>query len=148
MIRNATPDDSDAIRRLQTYLSEPTPCLLEGVGDAIVSTNARDEPVGYLLAVAGDGAHVAELVVAPAYRREGRARRLVETLLANVDGPVTVATEPDNEAALSLYRGLGFEVTAEKPDYYESGPGLLLVHANDRGPGREPRPGDGGDDRV
>jgi len=144
VIRNGKPDDSDAIRRLQTHLSEPTPCLLEGVGDVLVSTNARDEPVGYLLAVVGDGAHVVELVVAPAHRREGRARRLVETLLANVDGPVTVATEPDNEAALSLYRGLGFEVTEEKPDYYESGPGLLLTHENGRATG----PGADGADSV
>jgi ribosomal protein S18 acetylase RimI-like enzyme len=137
VIRNGSPDDRDAIRRLQTHLSEPTPCLLEGVGDVLVSTNASGDPVGYLLAVAGDGAHVVELVVAPAYRREGRARRLVEVLLDSVDGRVTVATEPDNEAALSLYRSLGFEVREERADYYESGPGLLLAHANgsDR-PGR------------
>lgn len=127
MIRNATPADRPTILRLQSSLPESTPCLLDGVGTVLVSVDETDTPVGYLLAVVGDGAHVAELVVAPDHRREGRATRLLRTLLENVDGRVTVATTPDNDAAIELYRSLGFEVVERRPDYYESGPGLLLA---------------------
>ncbi|MFB6154674.1 MAG: GNAT family N-acetyltransferase [Haloferacaceae archaeon] len=131
MIRNATPADRPVLRSLQAYLPEATPCLLDGVGQVLVSVDATDTPVGYLLAVAGDGAHVVELVVAPDHRREGRATGLLCALLDAVDGPVTVATAPDNEAALSLYRSLGFSVVEELPDYYDSGPALLLSTSPD-----------------
>ena len=127
MIRDATPEDRPAVLRLQSLLPESTPCLLDGVGTVVVSVDETDTPVGYLLAVVADGAHVAELVVDPDHRREGRASDLLSTLLANVDGRVTVATTPDNYAALSLYRSLGFEVLEERPDYYESAPALLLA---------------------
>ncbi|MFB6303588.1 MAG: GNAT family N-acetyltransferase [Haloferacaceae archaeon] len=74
-----------------------------------------------------DGAHLAELVVAPDHRREGRASELLDGLIAATDGPVTVAVAPENEAALSLYRGRGFERVERREDYFASGPALWLV---------------------
>lgn len=76
---------------------------------------------------AGRGAHLAELAVAPGFRREGRATALLDRLLAVADGPVTVAVRPDNDPALALYRSRGFERAERRPDYFESGPALWLV---------------------
>ncbi|MFB6302972.1 MAG: GNAT family N-acetyltransferase [Haloferacaceae archaeon] len=75
----------------------------------------------------GRGAHLAELVVAPGCRREGRATALLDRFLAVADGPVTVAVEPDNDPALALYRSRGFERVGRREDYFETGPALWLV---------------------
>ena len=73
------------------------------------------------------GAHLAELAGAPGFRRQGRATRLVERLLAETDGPVSVAVAPENEAARDLYRSLGFERVERRADYFPSGPADWLV---------------------
>lgn len=136
MIRRADAADLPALRVLQGELPERSSDLLEygvAVGDVLVSTaggdrDAADRPVGYLLPVRGDGIHVAELVVDPDFRREGRASALLSALLKSVasGAPVTLAVAPDNGAALALYRSRGFEVAEERPDYFASGPALLL----------------------
>lgn len=73
------------------------------------------------------GAHLAELVIAPGFRREGRARTLLDRLFAATDGPITVAVAPENEAARGLYRSAGFERIGRREEYFASGPALWLV---------------------
>lgn len=84
-------------------------------------------PVGYLLPVSGAEVHVAELVVAPESRREGRATALLRVLFDSLAAgtPVTLAVDPDNRAALALYRSVGFAVTDRREGYFDSGPALL-----------------------
>lgn len=136
MIREAVAADAAALARLQSSLPEPTPGLLDGaLADAtltptaaLVSTDVDDDPVGYLLAVPGDGTtHVAELVVAPDYRREGRARALLAACAARTDdsAALTVTVASDNEAAQSLYRACGFERVERLPDFFDGGAGIL-----------------------
>jgi ribosomal-protein-alanine N-acetyltransferase len=134
VIRPATPADAAVLARLQTHLAEPSPALLDAwSSDAVpspatvlVSTAAADRPVGYLLAVPGDGAaYVAELVVAPDHRREGRARALLSTYVAGVEGSVTVTVDPENEAARSLYRDCEFERAGRLPDFFDDGDAVL-----------------------
>lgn len=156
-VRPARPADEHAIRRLQRHLAEPTPALVPyalSAGDALVSpAPANGALAGYLLAVVGDGpvtdasgatgaananadasvrtggAHVAELAVAPAHRREGRASALLDRLLADLapGERVTLAVAPDNRAARALYDRAGFERVARDPDYFEDGPALVLA---------------------
>jgi ribosomal-protein-alanine N-acetyltransferase len=109
---------------------------LDGIDDAaltpataLVSVDGNDDPVGYLLAIPGDGTvYVAELVVAPDHRREGRARALLSACAdhANDANPsLTVTVAPDNESARALYEACGFEKVRRLPAFFEDGPGLL-----------------------
>jgi ribosomal-protein-alanine N-acetyltransferase len=129
-VRRARPADAETLSRLQSYLAEPAPDLLtaaDAVGTVFVSTDARDRPVGYLLAVEStDRCHVAELVVRPDARREGRARELLETLFdARPRGSrVTVTVAAGNDAARSLYESVGFEKTGRLPDRFDAGDGV------------------------
>jgi len=116
---------------LQGHLRQPNPDLLEyglAVGSALVSV-ADGRAVGYLLPVDAPnrpGVHLAELAVAPDYRRKGRARGLLSAVLADATGPVTLQAHPDNDAALSLYEELGFEVVDRRADAYADGDALVL----------------------
>jgi ribosomal protein S18 acetylase RimI-like enzyme len=168
-VRHAVPADEPRLHDLQRHLDERAPALLDAVlagvfGTCLVAVDDADRPVGYLLAVDGDGGppvpsasdaaavgdgppvggdpllggdtptvHVAELVVAPAARRNGHASALLATLLSVHPGEtVTLTVAPDNDAALSLYEGFGFEQLRELPDCFDDGPGRLLA--------RRPRP--------
>jgi len=130
-VRLGRPADADWIRELQSHLRQPSPDLLEyglAVGAARVSV-ADGRVVGYLLPVDGPnrrGVHVAELVVAPAFRREGRGRALLRAAVADADGPVTLQAHPDNDAALALYESLDFEVVERRPGAYADGDALAL----------------------
>ena len=135
-VRRATESDVPALRSLQRRLPEPSPSLLSVplVADAVVSTDARNRPVGYVLAVAGEtGTHVAELVVTPARRREGRGRALLERVVAETPGPHTVAVAPENEAARALYASVGFEPHERRPAFFADGPALVLRRRGDGG---------------
>lgn len=133
-VRTARPDDGTALFALQTELDRPSPDLLRaglsGVGVLLVSPAPETErPVGYLLAVPGeDSVHVAELAVAPAHRREGRASALLRALFEWAgDRAVTIAVAPENEAARACYESVGFEVQRRDPTYFDGDPALVLV---------------------
>ncbi|MFC4357304.1 GNAT family N-acetyltransferase [Halobium salinum] len=135
-IRRATTADRPTLVDLQRRLPERSPELLDYgvvVGDVLVST-AGGRPVGYLLPAHGDGAHVAELVVGENHRREGRATALLDALFDSLPpgDEVTIAVAPDNDAALALYEGYGFEVVEEREGYFAGGPALVLSRSVSR----------------
>jgi ribosomal-protein-alanine N-acetyltransferase len=143
VIRPALPADRSALTRLQSYLPEPSPELLDSALDstalapamALVSTTEGEgtgagsggDPVAYLLAVPGDGTtYIAELVVAPEHRREGRGRALLSACASRAgDDALTVTVAPDNEAARSLYRACGFVEKRRLPDFFDGGDAVL-----------------------
>lgn len=69
-----------------------------------------------------DEADVMNVAVDPAYRRQGIGKRLMLELMAALKqaGVRTLALEvrASNEAALTLYRDLGFEQAGRRPGYY------------------------------
>ena len=62
------------------------------------------------------------LAVAPAYRRQGLGRRLVETLCDALrekgSERLLLEVRRSNEAALALYASLGFTQIGVRPNYY------------------------------
>ncbi len=130
-VRPATRADEPQIRALQEHLREPSPTLLEhglAIGSAVVS-DADGAVAGYALAIdapASTGSHLAELVVAPAHRRAGRGRGLVEAIIEGATGAVTLQAQPDNDAALALYDACGFTVVDRRSDAYADSDALVL----------------------
>ena len=130
-VRPAGPTDAARLRELQSFLRQPNPDLLEyglAVGSALVSA-ADGRAVGYVLPVDAPnrpGVHVAEVVVDPDHRREGRARGLLSVVVEGSTGPVTLQAHPDNDAALSLYEGLGFAVVDRRADAYGDDDAVVL----------------------
>lgn len=136
MIRTANAADGPVLRALQSLLPEPAPETLEralaGYGILLVSADETDAPVGYAMTLPGEeSAYLAELVVAPDARRQGRATALVTATMERLrrDGGtcLSLAVSPDNDGARSFYEELGFRVVEADPEYYESGPALLLA---------------------
>lgn len=85
---------------------------------------ARDVPAGFILVRrAADEAEILTLAVLPDWRGRGVGRRLAEEALRGLyrDGARRVFLEVDagNEAALHLYRSLGFEEVGRRHGYYE-----------------------------
>lgn len=128
MIREGRPGDRRTVRRLQQYLPEPAPELLDSVaGSELLVATEHGELVGYLLWLPGEPVYVAELVVRPDYRREGRGRALFRALFDRLDPgtEVTLRVAAENEVAQSFYEELGFERVAVESDAYDDGPGYL-----------------------
>ena len=125
MIRPARPSDAPVLAKLQSYLDAPAPELLASfaaVGTCLVAVEESDyRPVGYLLVIDGEDAHLAELVVHPEHRREGHARALLEAAIERSapGARVTLVVAADNDPARSLYESLGFREIEYRPEFYE-----------------------------
>jgi ribosomal-protein-alanine N-acetyltransferase len=69
-----------------------------------------------------DELHINKVAVDPARRREGLALRLVRHVCAEAAAAgarrATLEVRRSNQAALALYRRLGFTVSAVRPRYY------------------------------
>ena len=69
-----------------------------------------------------DEAHVTTIAVAPDYRRQGIARRLMTELLskAKAQGMVcsTLEVRASTEAAIKLYESFGYTIAATRKKYY------------------------------
>ncbi len=78
-----------------------------------------------LVRVAADEAEILTIAVRPVYRRRGYGRMLMDEALRRLHraGASHCFLEVDrgNAAALALYRSLGFQVTGERRNYYQSG---------------------------
>lgn len=116
--------------------------LLAGPGVAALA-----EPGGFLLLrVVADEAEILTLAVAPAERRRGVGRRLVEAATARAAeaGARSLFLEvaEDNAAAVALYQACGFRPAGRRRGYYRRGEGPAadaLILARDLA-GRLPTP--------
>lgn len=87
---------------------------------------------GYLLgALAGAGFEIQSFGVAPAMRRRGFARRLLQRALAHARAQGVAAVELEvrdgNRPAQALYAREGFAIVGRRPGYYGDGDDAVLL---------------------
>jgi len=96
---------------------------LEGGGGHYIAALSGGRLIGYagMRAVLDEG-YITNVAVAPDFRRRGVARALIgalETWARERDlAFLTLEVRVSNDAALALYRGLGFEEAGVRPGYY------------------------------
>ena len=124
----ATPADRDAIIAIEAEsFSNP---WTAGTFDAMLDTPvsevfvARGEGSRILAFCAcwiiGDELHINTIAVHEPLRRRGIGRMLLQRVLQLTQATrATLEVRRSNVAALALYRKLGFEVTAVRPNYYQ-----------------------------
>lgn len=138
-LRPFTADDVTAAAALETEIfSDPWPASFfrsELEQPLVYARVAERDGVlaGYQLAWLGAGnGHLGNLAVAPAHRRAGVARALMDDLLdaARARGveSLTLEVRVSNAAAQGLYRAYGFRVVAVRRGYYrDSGEDALVM---------------------
>ncbi len=64
-------------------------------------------------------ADMMNIAVAPAHRRQGIARQLVEELIRRLDAhSLTLEVRPSNAGAIALYQQMGFVQVGRRKNYY------------------------------
>lgn len=83
---------------------------------------------GFLVArTAGGEAEILNVAVAPEYRRQGVAKRLLASFLEGDFRPVYLEVRASNEDARNLYKYLGFQEVGVREGYYDSPPEAAIV---------------------
>lgn len=149
-----TEADAQECARLEALLfpgDDPWPAHAFAVelrgGNHYLAARAGGRLVGYagiaLLPGRPPEAEVHTIGVEPGYQHRGVGRALLTGLLAAADGidaAVYLEVRTDNEAAVALYRSVGFEVVGRRRRYYASGADAYTMR-------RPPRSDTGGDPR-
>ena len=107
--------------------------LMEQDGALALLAVAEDQPIGFILGrVVADEAEILTVGVTPAWQRKGVATQLAYELTgraaARGAGRIFLEVATDNEAALQLYRSVGFREVGRRRGYYER-PGKPRVDA-------------------
>jgi len=141
MIEPATMGDLDAIMALEEAGFGPASRWIrrswmpELTGTGHYVSAARDAD-GALQGVAafhrvGEVADLNRVIVAPLFRGRGIGRALLECgcgwAVAGGAERMLLEVEPDNEAALGLYRAFGFLDVATRANYYGAGRNALVM---------------------
>jgi ribosomal protein S18 acetylase RimI-like enzyme len=125
MIRPVEATDRPTIRALQALLSRADPDLVDAaIKGPFLGAVAIDDTrtVGYAIGFPGDQVVLSELVVAPAFRRRGHGRSLVDAIGSMAGGDaIAVLTPVDNDSAREFYLDIGFERATRHADFYDDG---------------------------
>lgn len=130
IIRKAVLTDAEAMAELD-HLCFTVPWSRQAFEQELSANEAAfylvatlaDEIIGYagLWAVWDEG-HITNIAVHPAHRRKGLGEMLLAELIriAEVNGieSHTLEVRASNEAAIGLYKKLGFEIMGKRKGYY------------------------------
>lgn len=118
---------------LPTLAALEASCFADPWSEAALREELNNPPARFLVALCGgevagylgchhilDEAFIANVAVFPAYRRRGIGRALVEAAKAQAAGMsrLTLEVRASNEAAIALYRSLGFVEDGVRPRFY------------------------------
>ena len=108
-----------------TLWQNPLETIRKAFGQALYATVAENEHgiIGYQLSTGGgQRAHLARLAVHPAVQGKGAGRALLSDLFRYITyaglARLSVNTQSDNQASLSLYQRMGFVRTGEEYPVY------------------------------
>ncbi|MEM8546914.1 MAG: ribosomal protein S18-alanine N-acetyltransferase [Pseudomonadota bacterium] len=98
-------------------------CLLAGYH--CVALTVEQEVRGYgILSVAAGEAHVLNICVAPAFRRQSYGVLLLQRLIEEARGAgvnrMFLEVRPSNLAATNMYKRFGFSTVGRRVDYYKA----------------------------
>lgn len=98
-------------------------CLLAGYYSLVLAVDGV--VLGYaIMSIAAAEAHVLNICVHPAARRQGYGRRLLNAVLFKAEDAavkqVFLEVRPSNEAAIALYHSVGFTQIGIRPAYYQA----------------------------
>lgn len=98
-------------------------CLLAGYHCLVLDVEGAVNGYG-IMSVASSEAHLLNLCVHPDRQGMGFGRRLLNALLLKAEAAkadkIFLEVRPSNEAALRLYRSVGFEQIGIRPAYYQA----------------------------
>lgn len=104
-----------------------------------LAATSEPELAGYLIGARYDlDWHLANVAVAPAWRRRGLGTRLVEAMFEIIgeESAVTLEVRPSNASAIAMYERLGFHSAGLRHHYYpDNGEDALIMWRN-----RKPEP--------
>ncbi len=135
-IAPATAEDAEALARVHALaFASPWPspdiaAMARGVGAFAFAAHSQGELAGFILCRAiADEAEVLTLATAPAHRRLGLGRRLLEAgaQAAGERGAARLFLEvaADNLPAIRLYRSTGFIMVGARAGYYSTPGGAI-----------------------
>jgi ribosomal protein S18 acetylase RimI-like enzyme len=129
-IREMTVEDLPEVEKTDAasfdpLWQNPLETLQRAFAQALYATVAENESgiIGYQLSTGGaQRAHLARLAVHPAVQGKGAGRALLSDLFRNISyagiSRLSVNTQSDNQASLSLYQRMGFFRTGEEYPVY------------------------------
>lgn len=129
-VRRATADDLASIAAIQD--AAPRAASWEPAGylqyDCFVAM-AGDAVAGFLVSrQTGPGEReILNVAAAPAHRRRGVARRLLEQEIAAGNGSWFLEVRESNTPAINFYKSLGFEPAGRRSGYYQDPPEAAIV---------------------
>lgn len=133
-LRRMTEEDIPAVMRIERA-GQQVPWTEGILRDCLradywntVAVDAGDQVVGFTVLSSGGGdAHVLNIVVDTAYRRQGVARLLLDALVeaaqARGADQLFLEVRAGNKPALTLYDDIGFVEVAMRRDYYPTAGG-------------------------
>ena len=136
-VRHARPHDTERVVEIErTCFTNPNPTLLAnvcGIVDGFLVAENDDGVVGYVLFTpsSASDARILSLAVAPGYRRQGVATRLMQgafdVLRERGFDTVSLEVRVSNTSAQSLYDNLGFVPVGVEEGYYDDGEDAYLM---------------------
>ena len=130
LIRAAREADYPEVARLQAAAPEAAQWPLGDYSGFLVLLAWEGETAMGFCAwrqTAADEAEMLNLAVAPACRKRGAGRALVEELRRRAAGTIFLEVAEANTAARALYRKTGWVELSERKDYYGPGQNAIVM---------------------
>ena len=107
--------------------------LLDGLNNGLLGIVAidSDEILGFITYSKNiDFAEINDILVAPAFRRQGLAKQLlkrIESLLKDKTQKIFLEVRESNLSAINLYKSAGFKQISVRKKYYSDGENALVM---------------------